>query len=1851
MGKQLLKFLCVLFLFSVKLQAAHISPEQAQGMALSFYVQQMGKEFRSAAQPELQLAYQATSKLRSGNVNACFYVFNVEDGKGFVIISADDRTFPVLGYSDHGSFDYEQMPDAMKGQLSKYTQEIQQISTQPLEPATEVRSEWEALSSRSTRAAVQNKTLNTAPWSQDSPFNVQCPGRKLVGCVGTAMAIIMKYHGYPAQGTGERNNVQFDVPYQWGKMNTESMYYYSSKPTSDEINAVATLMCHAAVSIDTNFGLYASSSTEKRVPVALTTYFGYDRGVEYRSKEYTSDKDWNALIKKEIDENRPVLYAGQDVNAGHAFVCDGYQDFGPGLRFHINWGWGGKADGFYLLSSLNPLSYNFSSLEAIVYNIKPATGVTVSSAVQLTSDEKQVGMTSDTEQAEQNKPFSIWAGSFKNTTYTSFNGNIAVALVGQDQRIKELLSDSTRRLSLESLAYNKALQFACQVKTSTVGDTDLIRLVTKADGDATWQMVSGTISTVDFIRAKGHSIGYFRITIPKVVDGADIKGEDKVIKGRNYSFTVKARDPEAVVGVKANGYRLTADANSQYNLNTVLEDMNIEISVIGSGQIKQNKTVWIEPGELDGALTDAEKETVKKLVIFGSMDSRDFETIKNKMKINHLDISGVAIMLNGSNPANAIPLRALENYSSLQTVVLPETLTKICHNAFYYTSLKEVTLPASVSSYEYNLFLGCGQLKKVTARRNKPEFINWCVFTGTPYDTLVVPAGTKAAYEKAENWKKFKNIVEASLTPELVKYKIYLPDTEGLNLFPLTTQSELNPGEEYKFRLETEAVYADYKLTVFANSTKLQADKEGIYTIPDIRRNTMIHVQMEEPERSGKSSFRITGEGGGVGMITDAANVMPGKPFQVTVNALKVPAQSSYIQVAVALTDSEGRIKEIISPKVKAGPEGQKMLTFNCCVNNSRIIASNLLRVVTFNDGTGWYWDLVDGDESTVNSIPALGNEVVYCGVTMPSTLEKGTIENVTDRVIKGMNYSFRVRPYVSTDKIAVAINGVPAEADAKDQTLFVVSNVKEDLNITISVYDQASLPYKTVTIFAGGLKESLGSEIPVKLRVTGEMDQRDFETLKEKTYRGAVTNLDLSDVKIVAYGNSRANTLPSSAFGDPLSIAALESLILPNSLVEIGATCFYRCYKLQEITIPGQVVQIGASAFNGCLGLKKLTVKWQTIPALSNITNIFSGGPLDIKKVTLAVPKGCSDNYKNKPVWKDFGTIVEFEESYSISLPQMEGLTITACEGFATDHVVANGSFKFKVTPNESFSGKYIEVKSGDTILEKDAEGVYTIDKINSNINVVIVVYYQVSYALKGNIEVIPADGFNPDSVEAGTGFQFVVRSPNTAVTTLKVKANDLDLISADSLYTIPDIRKNQEITIVIKVSEASGDVDAGNLEAIDPADAENIKDLSVSGKMEEKEFDVLKQFTGIESLNLSALELENGVLPAQAFAGMDSLRTVELPEALTTVGDAAFSGCTSLESVVMRAHVNSIGKQVFAGCENLTSVIFLNPDISCDEETFKEANPNCFYLKMETASPGEMVTPVRSSRTIAGKQPVLMNAVSDPVYGYAVKEYTNNINLADGYSFRSPAQITLASGYFITYKRAFAPVARTEKETKWTTLCIPFDVGEITCNGIPLKENELKLYTLAAGGTYVKAAGIKKNVPYLISASGELTFKSVSGAVLEVTPDILEDMTAEIEGHKVIMKSTFIPVAKSKQVYAIHAEGRSFDADSRIVQPFEAYLVNDKEADPGSVPDSYAITIDNSGGSVDVELPETSEIEAFAESGQLVIKGGDKAGTVSVYNLTGHLLHRLKIEPGAVRRIDLPAGVYLVNRKKVVI
>jgi len=357
------------FVISITLFAESVNPEQAAKIAKNFYLQ-VAKS-KGLSDVTLSLAFTAKSKDVSiqkgynGQETLIFYIFNVNQNEGFVIVSADNDVTPILGYSTSGSYSDINIAPAFKKLLEKYKKEIADVILNNLQADQEIQNKWEKLENGesifSEKGIKSVNPLLTTTWNQNPYYNYLCPGGSVTGCPATAMGQIMKYWNYPATGIGFHSYNENDYGTLSANFATTT-YDWASMPNNVTSNnyAVGILMFHCGVAVEMNYSptgsssyviISASPTPEQCCEYALKTYFGYNAStIQGLKRDNYSDTDWKNLLKNDLNAGRPIQYAGFG-QGGHTFVCDGYDnnDF-----FHMNWGWGGYYDGFFDLDALNP---------------------------------------------------------------------------------------------------------------------------------------------------------------------------------------------------------------------------------------------------------------------------------------------------------------------------------------------------------------------------------------------------------------------------------------------------------------------------------------------------------------------------------------------------------------------------------------------------------------------------------------------------------------------------------------------------------------------------------------------------------------------------------------------------------------------------------------------------------------------------------------------------------------------------------------------------------------------------------------------------------------------------------------------------------------------------------------------------------------------------------------------------------------------------------------------------------------------------------------------------------------------------------------------------------------------------------------------------------------------------------------------------------------------------------------------------------------------------------------------------------------------------------------------------------
>ena len=401
-------------LFCLVSQAGPVSRSQALQEAKSFLATK-GVEMKS-----LEVAHRAPRKANAQeSESSYYYVFNAGNDQGFVIVSGDDRTEKILGYSDSGSFDEENMPEPLKAWLEGYEREIESIVEVDVEESA-------SLTPRRTQEKTKKSIapLTTSKWASGYPFNIKTPttdGKHApVGCTPVAFAQLIYYHraNNPTQSTAVIPTYSKNVTFDWNNMLDE---YVRGEYTSVQADAVANLMVYCGRALQTNY-TNSATSVKNQLPV-LPTYFGFDNSISFIDRDFYSIEDWDNHIHKELINGRPVLYNATSTEGGHTFIIDGYDSNG---LFHINWGWGGLYNGYFMLSITN--RYNPNSIQ-LTTDTKPSFTYNYNHCAMVFVSPSKIGKVNDNNGILSCKTTGA-SGSTITCTYCNQSGMVGSYLYG-----------------------------------------------------------------------------------------------------------------------------------------------------------------------------------------------------------------------------------------------------------------------------------------------------------------------------------------------------------------------------------------------------------------------------------------------------------------------------------------------------------------------------------------------------------------------------------------------------------------------------------------------------------------------------------------------------------------------------------------------------------------------------------------------------------------------------------------------------------------------------------------------------------------------------------------------------------------------------------------------------------------------------------------------------------------------------------------------------------------------------------------------------------------------------------------------------------------------------------------------------------------------------------------------------------------------------------------------------------------------------------------------------------------------------------------------------------------------------
>ncbi|MCD8404561.1 C10 family peptidase [Tenacibaculum dicentrarchi] len=334
------------------------------------------------------------TKVPDENGNTTYYIINHKDS-GFIILSADNRTNPVLAYSEDSNFTLnpKELTSGLVQWLSDTKDYVKNIRLENKKQTKQQAYKWnpnqlqKAISRRPLppdEDGCKNTYKTVGPllktnWHQRSGFNNYMPekincdnlpnNRAYAGCVPIAMAQVMKYHEYPKK-------------YNWNAMPNNNGSNTTSLFIKDIHHKIKNMYGGGTNPLSYKCdGTGVSSGAN--IAIVLTRDFGFSSATK-------ADYNYDTVVN-ELNYNRPVILSGSYKSggwwvfssySGHMWVCDGYrrsmiysEDCTNGwsyLFLHMNWGWGQHSvNGWFAFNNWNPNNSTYNKKRKMIYNIKP----------------------------------------------------------------------------------------------------------------------------------------------------------------------------------------------------------------------------------------------------------------------------------------------------------------------------------------------------------------------------------------------------------------------------------------------------------------------------------------------------------------------------------------------------------------------------------------------------------------------------------------------------------------------------------------------------------------------------------------------------------------------------------------------------------------------------------------------------------------------------------------------------------------------------------------------------------------------------------------------------------------------------------------------------------------------------------------------------------------------------------------------------------------------------------------------------------------------------------------------------------------------------------------------------------------------------------------------------------------------------------------------------------------------------------------------------------------------------------------------------------------------------------------
>ncbi len=341
-----------------------------------------------------------------------YYIVNLEPS-GYVIVSADDRIEPIIGFSADGAYDFTfENPlvalttNDLNGRLEAFMNTYYLQAAVETQTTDKTQGKWRhyinfagdskgqyRLMSLTNPGDIRVLPLLRSQWGQakacgDDLYNYYTPSNYPCGCLATAMAQVMRYYEYPTgpigvhefaievSGTrGQKENTRggdgLGGAYNWSDMPLRPLEDCNNL-TEIQRQAIGALCYDAGIAVEMQYQSDGSGALMPDAKNAMVDLFLYNNVVLGYDSNRNIHSAMKEMINPNLDAKAPVILAISDPfdpNGGHAVVCDGYGYESSTLYYHLNMGWNGTDDIWYNLPDIDAVSHKYTTVFGCLYNI------------------------------------------------------------------------------------------------------------------------------------------------------------------------------------------------------------------------------------------------------------------------------------------------------------------------------------------------------------------------------------------------------------------------------------------------------------------------------------------------------------------------------------------------------------------------------------------------------------------------------------------------------------------------------------------------------------------------------------------------------------------------------------------------------------------------------------------------------------------------------------------------------------------------------------------------------------------------------------------------------------------------------------------------------------------------------------------------------------------------------------------------------------------------------------------------------------------------------------------------------------------------------------------------------------------------------------------------------------------------------------------------------------------------------------------------------------------------------------------------------------------------------------------